>query len=265
MMKKVLLTIAAILIFLILLFLIVILGVFPRLNAMSKPSNLKKAKKLGIELLGQRNKNVVVVTAHPDDAEWYAGGTIIQLAQHNRVILVVGTSGEKGANVNNLGKLREGLQIKAAKIVGYKKVIFLHHPDRGLINNKEYRKQLISIFKQYKADIAFSFDVKHEGYVYRHSDHEAAGSATEEISKYFPKTDFYYFSSSRNNVIVDFTAAKKKKAAALKILSSYGSTGLISILRFLPFRGRRSDNFGQNQSFPKIGVKNGELFRLQKP
>ncbi len=43
-------------------------------------------------------KTVLVIAPHPDDAEFYAGGTLALWAQQgNRIILVTVTNGDKGS------------------------------------------------------------------------------------------------------------------------------------------------------------------------
>jgi LmbE family N-acetylglucosaminyl deacetylase len=77
----------------------------------------------------------MVVTPHPDDAEFGAAGTVPRWIWEGKdVIYVVCTSGEKGTSDTNvrpeeLTRIREQEQLAAAKILGIKEVIFLHHPD----------------------------------------------------------------------------------------------------------------------------------------
>lgn len=62
------------------------------------PADVPSAKAAGDTLLALRDTTVLVVLAHPDDAEWWSGGTIASLALHNKVVLVLGTSGDKDAS-----------------------------------------------------------------------------------------------------------------------------------------------------------------------
>lgn len=268
MLKKVLIIAVIVLVVLVLLVLALSYLVSPLMMGLSKPANPKKAKNLGDKLLESRGKTFVVVVAHPDDAEWYAGGTLATLAQGgNRVIVVLGTSGEKGADVKNLAKLREERQRQAAEIMGYEKVIFLRHPDRGLGESAEFEQEVENIFRQYRPAAVFSFDTEKEGYIYRHADHEAAGRATLAAGRGMPGLKFYLFHSSRPNVVVEFGPVKEKKGKALEILSDYGSRGRwISVLRFL-FRRRDGqepfERFGMVTSYPELGVRYGEVFRVR--
>lgn len=205
---------------------------------------------------------MIAVVAHPDDAEWYAGGTLALLAENNDVFLVMGTSGEKGGPANNLGKIREEKQKRAGKIIGYKEVIFLRHPDRGLIDNKQYRNELENIFRQKDADIILTFDPYKQSYIYHHPDHIAAGKASSEVAKKVGNITLYYFHSKDNDVIVDFERVSLKKRKALQILTDYGPPSIIfRILRTLMFRRDARFSYGINESFPEIGIQKGEIFR----
>ena len=87
----------------------------------------------GTELLG--GKKVLVVVGHPDDLEWYVGGTLRRLSDLGaEVQVVVATDGEKGPNrtrVADLPAARRQEQLAAAQINGYARVRFLGLPDRG--------------------------------------------------------------------------------------------------------------------------------------
>lgn len=244
------------------LFVIILMFLFrPLVSYLNKPSNLKKAAANGKTLAKSKGKTVVAVVAHPDDAEWYAGGTLGLLAQKNDVILVLGNSGEKGTNQPNLDKVREKKQLEAKKILGYKEAIFLRHPDRGLKNDKIFRREIKSIFKKNKPDIVITFDSDKQNLIYRHPDHLAAGQATTQVLKDFKNIDVYYFHSSAANTVVDFSSVKERKRKALRVITQYGRPGiLIKILGLLFGRNNRL-NYGMNERYPQVGVENGELFR----
>ncbi|MEJ5202472.1 MAG: PIG-L family deacetylase, partial [Anaerolineales bacterium] len=49
-------------------------------------------------------KNILVIVAHPDDAESYCGGTIVRLTRGgNHVRLVLCTNGDRGSHDRALG------------------------------------------------------------------------------------------------------------------------------------------------------------------
>jgi LmbE family N-acetylglucosaminyl deacetylase len=237
--------------------------IFYIFNYLSRPSDLEQGKINGQELSKFKNKTVIAIVAHPDDVDWYCGGTLSLLHKHgNKVVVVIGTSGEKGGNgVAELAEIREKEQLKAAKILGYDKVIFLRHPDRNLKADKKFKSELKKIYEDFKPDILFTFDMEHEGYIYRHSDHEAAGIASFAVAKEFKGVNkAYLFHSSSPNTIVDISSVTGLKIQALGSHKSQLIAKTRKILRLLPFR----PSMGANQSYSKIGVKQAEVFRETK-
>ena len=67
---------------------------------------------------------IMVVTAHPDDAEFGTAGTVARWAGEGRsIVYIVCNSGEKGTSDLNmkpekLAKIREQEQLTAAKLLG---------------------------------------------------------------------------------------------------------------------------------------------------
>ncbi len=50
--------------------------------------------------MGNAQKTVLVLAPHPDDAEFYAGGTLAKwIAEGARVIIVIATDGSKGITI----------------------------------------------------------------------------------------------------------------------------------------------------------------------
>jgi len=79
---------------------------------------------------------VMVVTPHPDDAEFGVAGTVARwVSEQKRVIYVVCTNGDKGTSdegvsPEDLVKTRENEQTAAANLLGVKGVIFYVTPIR---------------------------------------------------------------------------------------------------------------------------------------
>jgi len=121
----------------------------------------------------------IVVTPHPDDAEYGIAGTVARWAKEGKdVIYVVCTNGDKGTSDINmkpeaLAKIREKEQLDAAKVLGVREVIFLRHPDQGLEDTYEFRKQLVRLIRMYRPDIVATTD-PYLRYKW-HRDHRIAG------------------------------------------------------------------------------------------
>jgi hypothetical protein len=225
------------------------------------------AKTAGDQLLASRDTTVLVSIAHPDDGEWYAGGTAISLAKHNRVILLLGTSGDKGAaGWPGVAAVREKLMLQTAKIAGYADVIFLRHPDQGLGQATAYPGEVAAAIAKYKPTIILTFDTAKEAQGYRHVDHEAAGRVTAAAAQKAGGITLYLFSSSAPDVIVDYRAVAATKAEALATVGNYRIVNPFYRYLVQPFlnignTGSRLMSYGMRGSFPAVGVTYGEVFR----
>jgi LmbE family N-acetylglucosaminyl deacetylase len=125
---------------------------------------------------------VMVVTPHPDDAEYGVAGTVARWTGEGKsVIYVVCTNGDKGSNDPNmkpeeLVKIREQEQRAAAKLLGVREVIFLHHPDQSLEDTPEFRKEIVRLIRMYRPDIVVTAD-PYRRYIW-HRDHRITGQVT---------------------------------------------------------------------------------------
>src|SRR2546425_5552945 len=87
----------------------------------------------------RRIKRALCIVAHPDDIEFYCGGTVLKMTKHGvHVDFVVTTSGDKGTRNPNvprdeLAARREREQEAAAYILGVKRVRFLRQADAELM------------------------------------------------------------------------------------------------------------------------------------
>jgi LmbE family N-acetylglucosaminyl deacetylase len=100
--------------------------------------------------------DMLVVTPHPDDAEFGVAGTVARLTKEGKeVVYVVCTNGDKGTDDINfdpreLARIREQEQLEAAKVLGVREVIFLRHPDQTLEDTPEFRKELVHLIRTYQ-------------------------------------------------------------------------------------------------------------------
>jgi LmbE family N-acetylglucosaminyl deacetylase len=122
---------------------------------------------------------VLVFTPHADDAEVGVGGTVVKWVREGKdVVYVVCTNGDKGTSDQNikpeeLAKIREEEQLAAAKVLGVREVIFLRHPDQGLDDTAEFRKEIVRLIRMYKPDIVVTSD-PYRRYIW-HRDHRITG------------------------------------------------------------------------------------------
>ncbi|MBV9175166.1 MAG: PIG-L family deacetylase [Chloroflexi bacterium] len=129
---------------------------------------------------------VLVVMAHPDDAEFGCGGTIAKWAAAGKHInYVLCTSGDKGSsdlatNTIELAKQRRVEQINAAHALGAHDVVFLAYEDGTLRNTLELRRDIVREIRRFRPDAVICQDptMRFGGNRYlNHPDHRAAGDA----------------------------------------------------------------------------------------
>lgn len=125
---------------------------------------------------------VMVITPHPDDAEFGVAGTVARWTGEGKdVIYVVCTNGDKGTSDTNmksdeLARIREQEQLAAAKLLGVREVIFLRYPDQSLEDTPEFRKQIVRLIRMYQPEIVVTAD-PYRRYI-GHRDHRIAGQVT---------------------------------------------------------------------------------------
>jgi LmbE family N-acetylglucosaminyl deacetylase len=132
-------------------------------------------------------KRVLVVTAHPDDPEFGAGGSIARLADGGaRVTYVIVTDGSQGGEDpkqkdSELKSIREKEQRAAARVLGVKKVEFLGYKDGHLSPDLKLRHDIVRMIRKHKPELVIThipgrvLDAPMGG---SHPDHIAVGEAT---------------------------------------------------------------------------------------
>jgi LmbE family N-acetylglucosaminyl deacetylase len=127
--------------------------------------------------------DVMVVSPHPDDAEFMVAGTVARWAHDRKVVVyVICTNGDKGTSDRDvkpeeLAKTREREQLAAANLLGVKNVIFLRYPDQGLEYTNGFRKKLVRLIRKYQPGIVITDD-PYRRYMYWHRDHRITARIT---------------------------------------------------------------------------------------
>ena len=187
-------------------------------------------------------QNILVILAHPDDPEFFCGGTIAQwIRQGHQVTYCLLTRGDKGINENfsgddNIDKLRIYEQKRAAEILGVKKITFLENLDGFLEASIDLRKQIVRSIRAEKPDIVVTCDPTNyfigDNYI-NHPDHRIAGQAVVDSifpaaqnAKYFPEllkeglnphhvSEVWLSLPKQPNVVLDVTESWQTKMLAL--------------------------------------------------
>jgi len=140
-----------------------------------------------------RPDRFLVIAAHPDDAEFGPAATAAAWIDAGSVgRLVCCTSGDQGgedpaADPLALAATREDEQRRAAAIVGYDEVVFLHQPDGALANELPLRELLVREIRRFRPDAVLTHDPEvlfFAGAGVNHADHRAAGMAA--VDAVFP-------------------------------------------------------------------------------
>jgi len=114
--------------------------------------------------LTEKIERVMVVTAHPDDSEFGAGGTIAKLVKEGcEVTYVIVTNGNKGSGdrtmtSERLALIREAEQRNAARTLGVARVEFLGYPDCEVEDTRELRCDVTRQIRRWRPDLVIAMN-----------------------------------------------------------------------------------------------------------
>jgi N,N'-diacetylchitobiose non-reducing end deacetylase len=145
-------------------------------------------------------KTVLAIGAHPDDIEFGCPVTVRSYIEKGyEAFYIVATNGENGFKIKSMRSKdrieeRKKEAIKAAKLVGVKKVIFLDYIDGFLEYSESLRKKLTLLIKKIRPEVIFSFDpanLEFDNLNLNHRDHRIIGTAVFDAA-FAAKNDFIY-------------------------------------------------------------------------
>jgi LmbE family N-acetylglucosaminyl deacetylase len=134
--------------------------------------------------VAEPNKRVMVLVAHPDDPEFFCGGTIARWAREGmEITYVICTHGEKGTQnrtltPERLAEIRVQEQMAAAHVLGVRNVVFLNYVDGDLERSLRLRGDMVREIRRYRPDIVITCDPTvriSRGKHPNHIDHRVAG------------------------------------------------------------------------------------------
>src|SRR5438477_2050820 len=132
-------------------------------------------------------QKVMVVSAHPDDPDFGAGGSVARLADSGaEVTYVIVTDGRQGGEDPTqkdsvLVAIRQREQKAAARVLGVKKIEFLGYKDGHLSPDLKLRRDIVRMIRKHKPELVIThipgrvLDAPMGG---SHPDHLAVGQAT---------------------------------------------------------------------------------------
>src|SRR6185437_77098 len=124
----------------------------------------------------------LVIAAHPDDVESWAGGTVAAMAQAGwRVVYLLCTSGDKGTNdpteaPDRVAARREAEQRAASRVLGAAEPAFLRLPDGELEDDRTLLRLLTRAIRVYRPALLLTHDAVTPWPPYTcHRDHRVVG------------------------------------------------------------------------------------------
>jgi LmbE family N-acetylglucosaminyl deacetylase len=191
---------------------------------------------------GQTRQRVLVVLAHPDDPEFFCGGTVARWVEEgSHVVYCLLTRGDKGSDEagvdrQSLALRRESEQRRAAQVLGVEDVLFMDHEDGYLMPDQGLRKDVVRVLRQVRPDSVITCDPTNVyGQFINHADHRVAGQVTLDAvypaarsALYFPELleeeglqpikihHLYIAGAVHPNMTIDVSQQLDRKLAALK-------------------------------------------------
>ncbi len=217
-------------------------------------------------------KVVMVISAHPDDSEFAAAGTVAKWVKEGReVVYVICTNGDKGSSdphmtSDRLAKIREQEQREAAKVLGVNEVVFLGHPDGGLEDTPTFRGELVRLIRKYRPEIVMTSD-PYRKYLW-HQAHRIAGAVTldavfpyardrlsypeHEVEGLKPHKvrEVYLWGSEESETVVDISETFAVKVKALSCHVSQVGNHAADWEKWVRERAERAGTIGQARGIP---------------
>lgn len=186
--------------------------------------------------------DIMVVIAHPDDAEFGAAGSVARwTADGKAVVYVLCTSGEKGTSdrtITNdeLARIRQQEQRQAAQLLGVKEVVFLGMADQQLEETPEFREEIVRLVRRFRPKIVISSD-PYRRYLW-HRDHRIVGQVVMDALFPYARDHMAYpqmldeglephkvkevlfFGAEETNYHIDISATFSQKVSALQCHAS---------------------------------------------
>lgn len=224
--------------------------------------------------------DILVIAAHPDDAELACSGTIAShIAKGFKVGILDLTKGEMGTRGTPELRLKESA--KAAEILGLSARENAGFKDIYFLDDEKHQIEIIKIIRKYRPEIVLANAVSD-----RHPDHGKGGALAshacfmsglrkietfldgEEQEAWRPKFVYHYIQNNyiQPDFVVDITDYWDKKIESIKAFrsqfydpNSQEPESFISSEGFLDFIEARAKEYGHS-----IMVKYGEGFTVER-
>lgn len=176
--------------------------------------------------LFSKEARIALVVAHPDDAEFYLGGSLLRLHRAGATIRVFClTDGDKGyyppgfTDVAANRRVRRVEQTTASAKYGAQ-VEYFALPDGRLQDSPEVRERLLAALTAFRPEWILAFDPEFPPRI-QHSDHLAAGRIAEAIAPRVPGARWLLRYSTRGGEFaIDTSEQWDEKWALLMVHAS---------------------------------------------
>jgi len=214
------------------------------------------------DLATVRGKTVMVVQAHPDDAESRCAGTVALLKKNgNKIVYVVCSNDDKGtydqkATLKSQAALRRSEEEQAVKVLGVDVLEWLGYEDGwvDMVPKDKLRGDIVRMIRRHHPDILLAFDPRN---VDEHMDHRASAFAAMDavtaspFPLYYPEhlskeklapwevAEVYYYDTPAANIWIDIGSTIETKIDALAKHASQKGTDREAIARGMKTKAER--------------------------
>lgn len=214
------------------------------------------------DLTEVRGKTVMVVQAHPDDAESRCAGTVALLKKNgNKIVYVICSNDDKGtydpkATLKSHAALRKREEEAAVKVLGVDALEWLGYEDGwvDMVPKDQLRGDVVRMIRKYRPEILLAFDPRN---VDEHMDHRASAFAAMDavtaspFPLYFSEqlrkeklspwevSEVYYYEPPDPNTWIDISGTIETKIDALAKHASQKGTDREAIARAMKTKAER--------------------------
>lgn len=192
-------------------------GVRTLVAAALRPRDPGLALASGQELIARPGR-VLALTCHPDDLEFFAGGTLRRLALAGSEITAgVLTDGEKGGNRPDLGEVRRAEMRRCAAVLGYHRVEFCGLSDYGLPEDPRLEREVTRLWEEARPGLVLAFDPLELAPKMANRDHKALGRAVADLARHHVAdgVQVCFYGTRHPNVLVDISPVITDKIRAV--------------------------------------------------
>jgi LmbE family N-acetylglucosaminyl deacetylase len=140
---------------------------------------------LGFEAMAEAPARILVVSAHPDDVDFGAAGSVAKWCRAGSVVrYLILTDGDAGGFDREVARseiapIRRAEQRRAAALIGVGEVEFLGYPDGALVADLALRRDIARAIRQHRPErvVCQSPERDYTRLPASHPDHLAAGAA----------------------------------------------------------------------------------------